>query len=481
MRLLDRAADSWTDTAALITDEITLSWRELRDAVHSLAAWLQDERGVRPGDIVATHFPNSAFHFQLIHAIWYCAATAAPVNIRLSPDEQEARLAHLAPALQLTASDEAKYAERAYSKAEDYAETAYSRAGDDAETAYEGNCSLLYTSGSSGNPHAVLHSWQQHRASAAASAANLPLGVRDCWQCVIPLYHIGGLAILTRSLFSGCTVRLHDGFDTGEVDAALRDGTVTVSSLVPTMLHRLLAEDDALLGTAMPRLRAILLGGAPASQALWQRVRERVLPVVGTYGLTESCAQVATADPLRWQEEAGTAGRPLPGVKLRILQEDSSAAGPGEAGEIVLSGEMIAAGYFRNDDATRRAFSDEGFRTGDIGMIDASGFLHVLARREDLILSGGENILPAEIEEVLLQHTAVREVAVVGVPHEEWGQQVAAAVVVEGDLREEALTEFCRERLAGYKLPRCWLLLDALPRTASGKLLRGELRRLFDS
>ncbi len=492
MNPLDVRARSNPEALALVADERQWSWSALHAEVRRRAQWLTGVQKLRAGDIVATRLPNTADHVLLLHAIWYCGAVAAPLHTRLTHEELQVRVGHLHPDLVLTrgrvfAQDVPLHAPVVDLSAEpDFPSTdslPHTASGEDDGPAGKeegGLCSVLYTSGSSGSPRAVAHGWAQHRASAAASAANLPLGPRDAWQCVIPLYHIGGLAILTRSLFSGCAVRLHEGFSSAAVRDALLRGDVTVTSLVPTMLHRLFEDDDALRGARLPQLRAVLLGGAGAPSGLWEEVRTRALPVVGTYGLTESCAQVATADPRRWSEETETAGRPLPGVELEIRSDAGEVCAAEVQGEIWLRGAMLVSEYYRNAAATEAAFRDGWFRTGDIGVIDTEGRLRVHARREDLILSGGENVLPAEVEDVLLQHDAVSEAAVVGVADAEWGQRVAAAVVVtRGDLQAAELEAFCRTRLAGYKLPRRWLLLDALPRTASGKIMRGKLREMF--
>jgi O-succinylbenzoic acid--CoA ligase len=246
------------------------------------------------------------------------------------------------------------------------------------------------------------------------------------------------------------------------------------------MLHRLLEEDAAFGAAHYPDLRAILLGGAAASASLWKEAMARGLPILGTYGLTESCSQVVTADPSRLRDEAGTAGRPLEGVDLRIRDDDGHDLPVGAEGEIWLRGPMLAKGYLRNPDADAAAFVKDWFRTGDVGMRDESGRLTVLARREDLIVCGGENILPAEVEELLLTHAAVAEAVVVGLQDEEWGQRVAAVIVPCAPVTAEELDQFCRTRLASYKLPRVWRMFDELPRTASGKVRRGKLREILE-
>lgn len=484
MSALDAAAEAHPDVLALDDGARQWTWSQLRAAVRPLAATLRSRHGLQAGDIVATMLPSTAEHVLLLHAAWQAGAAVAPLNAGLPNAELHARLAHLSPALLVTGNafppgvtavsmNELTDASRSAPAAETSAALSVVPENGD------GLCSILYTSGSSGAPRAVAHRWRQHRAAADASQANIPLGAGDTWQCVIPLHHVGGLAILTRSLFSGCAVRLHDGFDVAEAAVALRTGGVTISSLVPTMLHRLLDADEKLRGDALPALRAVLLGGAGAPDALWERIRERELPVAGTYGMTESCAQVATADPSRWREEAGTAGRPLRGVELEICDADGRRCGAGTEGEIHLRGPMIAEGYFRDPAATAEAFPDGWLATGDVGVRDDAGCLRVLARREDMILSGGEKVYPAAVEAVLLRHAGVTDAAVVGVEDEEWGQRVAAALVLRPDADVRDVEEFCRTELAGYQLPRRWLVLDALPRTASGKLLRGKLREMF--
>lgn len=518
----------------------TLSWRELADAARRMAGALRLS-GVRPGDVVATQLGATREHVVLLHAIWLCGAACAPLNLRLTPAERDAQITHLQPVA--VVSDEADTGGDTSATTDLSAAGTASRAGTASAagasrhlspralqerarnmdpTATElrapGDddiCSILFTSGTAGSPKAVPHTWANHRASAAASAANLGGAPADVWQCVIPLYHIGGLAILLRSLFSGMAVRLHARFDAGEMLDAIRCDGVTITSLVPTMLHRLMEHDAEFRASAVPSLRAILLGGSAAHRGLWEEALRRGLPMLGTYGLTESCSQVATGSPDAVAEDAYTAGRPLEGLEIEIRDARDRPLPTGEEGEILLRGPMLARGYLqanrkmtREDarehtvelekksatepdihaeptesgaavDTMHPVFEDGWFRTGDIGRFDARGCLVVAGRREDLIISGGENIAPQEIEDVLLRHDAVEEAAVVGLPDNEWGERVAAALVLRRPVQIDAIAAFCRSTLAGYKLPRSWHVLQSLPRTASGKMLRAELRAIL--
>jgi len=262
---------------------------------------------------------------------------------------------------------------------------------------------------------------------------------------------------------------VHRRFDPEAVARALDDDGITVVSLVAAMLDRVLAARRD--RPPPPALRCVLLGGGPTPAPLLERAVAAGLPVAPTYGLTEATSQVATRPP-------GAAGGlvPLPGLDVRIAGEEGRPLPPGEAGEIVLRGPTLFAGYHARPEATARALRAGALHTGDLGRLDGDGGLHVLDRRTDLIVSGGENVYPAEIERVLLDHPHVVDAGVTGVPDPRWGARPAAWVVLRGG-DGAALPAFCRERLAGYKVPVAFHAVDALPRNALGKLQRARLVR----
>jgi o-succinylbenzoate---CoA ligase len=302
--------------------------------------------------------------------------------------------------------------------------------------------SVILTSGTTGAPKEVELTYGNHQASALASAERLGLEAGDRWLCPLPLFHVGGLAILLRSAICGSTVVLHDGFDVGRVRADLEGGYATLVSLVPTMLGRLL---DAGL-RSVPRLKAALLGGGPIPEEL---LAEAVLPVVATYGMTETASHIATRGP----GEPGA--RPLAGVELRI----------GEEGEVLVRGPMVAPG----------ALAPDGWlHTGDRGRLEGR-LLHVEGRLKELIVTGGENVSPVEVERVLMAHPAVADAAVAGVPDPEWGEAVTAFVVLDGHASAEELIHWCRERLVVFKVPKRVEQVAGLPRNPAGKLLRDQI------
>jgi O-succinylbenzoic acid--CoA ligase len=292
---------------------------------------------------------------------------------------------------------------------------------------------VVHTSGTTGTPRLVTLSYGNVLASALGSAVALGLDPRERWLCPLPLSHVGGLMILLRSVIYATTVVLKP------MDGAGLHGA-TLASLVPTQLARAL---DAGLERP-PGLRAILLGGAGAPRRLLERAVAAGVPVGQTYGLTQACSQVTVSEPGDLESQ----GRAIPGVRLRIAPD----------GEIVVDGPTVAGGGT--------------LHTGDLGRLDARGRLVVIGRRGDMIVSGGENVAPAEVEAVLLEHPAVLDAGVLGRPDPEWGEAVVARVVLRSPATADDLRAFCAQRLARFKVPKSIQVVRALPRTASGKLRR---------
>jgi O-succinylbenzoic acid--CoA ligase len=352
---------------------------------------------------------------------------------------------------------------------------------------------IMYTSGTTGRPKGALLTYGNHWWSAVASALNLGLREDDRWLVCLPLFHIGGLSILFRSLIYGMPIVFPESpvagagrsFDPVAVNRAIVEHGVTIISVVATQVQRLLETEDPPL-PANGTLRCLLLGGGPAPRPLLEACAARGLPVVQTYGLTEAASQVVTLAPSEAMRKLGSAGRPLLPNEVRIhvhaIRPQSEAADGFAVGEILVRGPTISPGYLGDEGdpaAPVPAVDAEGWlHTGDVGHLDTEGFLYVLDRRSDLIISGGENVYPAEVEAVLLAHPAVAEAGAYGVPDPRWGQVVAAAVVPRPGMAidETEVLAFCRARLARYKVPSRLRVATALPRNGSGKLMRRALR-----
>jgi o-succinylbenzoate---CoA ligase len=291
----------------------------------------------------------------------------------------------------------------------------------------------------------------------------------DRWYDPLPPYHMGGFAPIVRSALYGTCVVLSE-FDADRALAHLHSYGAAGVSLVPTMLDRLL---DA--GDLPDSLRFVLTGGAPTSRELIERCERREVPIHPTYGMTETASQVATVRPEEAFSHPERVGRPLSFTRVRAVDGDGEALPPGEPGELVVGGPTVASGYYGDSEATRASFGSEGYRTGDLGAIESDGSLRVIGRLDDAIITGGENVHPAEVATVLRSHPGVEEAAVVGLPDSEWGERVCALVVADG-VTEGELRAFCEGRLAGYKRPKTIAFADALPRTASGTVDREAVR-----
>ena len=481
-RDLSWRAAATPDAPALETAERVLSFAQLAELANRAAAQLEiaDPEGAAPVSLLLEDGAEFAVWF---HGAMQAGRCLLPLNLRLTVDEIEQQLADAHVRCLLGAHGDARLAELGRRLPLLRAVTA-PRADDLPAIAIrprrvshgDRTLAVLYTSGTSGTPKGACLSWNNFLASATATQERLGEAVRLRWLACMPLFHVGGLSLLVRSVVFGSPLQLHSRFDAARVSEALDRGDVAGISLVPTMLGRLLEQRGP--RRAPPGLRVVLLGGVSAPAQLVRRALEAGYPLCTTYGLTEATSQVATAAPPAPAATRLQPMRAVQGTRIRIVA-DGRDAGPGEAGEILVQGPTVMQGYLNHPEASARVLRDGWLHTGDIGCLDAQGALQVLDRRDDLIVSGGENVYPAEVESVLLEHPAVVEAAVAGVPDADLGQRVAAWIVAApgAAVAVEDLQRHCRARLAGYKQPREFHWVEALPRTASGKLMRRQLGR----
>jgi o-succinylbenzoate---CoA ligase len=424
------AAARHPDRVALEGLERSLTYAQLRDATVAGAAALGG------ANRVAVALPPGEDFVIAVHACLLAGAAAVPIDLRLSPAEREQRLAGADLVIGTPLATNSRPVGQPGSPA--------GRGGAGSPATADAPVAIMHTSGTTAAPKPVVLSSGNFLASALGSAVALGLDPAERWLCPMPLTHVGGLSIPIRSAIYATTVVLHGRFDTEAVLHELMDPgrRITLVSLVPTMLARLL---DAGLQSP-PTLRWALLGGGPIAPALLDRARDAGVPVAPTYGMTEACSQIATF------------GWPLSGVELRT---DGN-------GEVLVRGPIVSAG----------AVADDGWlHTGDLGRFDDRDRLEIIGRKADTIVSGGENVAPAEVEAALLEHPAVDDAAVHPRADAEWGEAVVATVVLRDGLEvtPEELRDHCAARLAGFKVPKTVEFADGLPRTASGKLLRRQL------
>jgi o-succinylbenzoate---CoA ligase len=435
---LAQRSQSCPERTALIADGTEVTYAELE----AEATWVARRliaHGVRRGSTVAMTMHPRREQVVMVHALMKVGAVLLPLGPRLSPQERAAVIAAEKPAVDLDDAGELTQTEADLPLLGEHDMGAVA-------------CHVM-TSGSTGAPEPIGLTYGNFLWSAVASAFNIGVEPEDRWLCCLPLSHISGLGIVMRSVIYGTAAVVHDGFDVDRVAQSLERDRITVVSLVATMLSRLL---DA--GADLSGPRALLIGGGPVPEEALEEALGRGATVVQTYGLTETCSQVTTLAPADARRKLGSAGRPLLTTHLRI-----------QDGEILVQGPTVAPG---------RADADGWLHTGDLGRIDEEGFLYVEDRMDDLIVTGGENVVPAEVEKVLLRHPEVADAAVVGREDPEWQQAVTAIVVLQdgSEVSPDELRRHCAESLAGYKVPKRVELAAALPRTPSGKLMRRALR-----
>ena len=442
------------------------SYAQLRDRARAGAAELA-ARGATPGERVAIALPAGPELAYALHACLLLGAVAVPVDLRLGERERRAIADGAAvvvdePLHADTARGLLAKPKRSLPTDPEGSPPARPRGGLPVKPVHDLDAvaAVIHTSGTTSAPKPVELTFGNFLWSALGSAVALGLDPQERWLCNLPLSHVGGLSILLRSAIYGTTAVIHERFDTELTLAALAApagsrGSATLVSLVATTLARLL---DAGLERP-PALRCALTGGGPVPSALVARARAAGIPVSLTYGLTEACSQVTTLPPSAAQDVTPTAGPPLFCTRVRVAPE----------GEIEVAGPTLARGV---------AGPDGWLRTGDLGRLNGEGSLEVTGRKSDTIVSGGENVAPAEVEAVLEEHPEVLEAAVVGRADERWGEAVTALVVTRAGtaVDERELREHCAGRLAPYKVPkRVVTIAGPLPRTGSGKLLRREL------
>jgi long-chain acyl-CoA synthetase len=497
-QLIETRADDAPDKVFLIDEADARRWtyREF-DASVNRAANMLSARGVAKGDVVSLLMPNGAEYVIAYFACFKLGALAGPVNSLLKPEEiayvvgnseartllvntgfissvEEARAG--LPLLEevIVFDDETMTREFSDEPAESWAGRELTK--DDLGV-------IIYTSGTTGKPKGCLLTHGNLIANARQIASWLKFTAADRLLTVMPLFHMNAVSVTTMSaLYAGGSTVVSPRFSASRHWQIVSDLQITSFGSVATMLSMLLAKypDGVPVGLKIDQLRFAMCGSAPVPAEVMRRFEETFnCPVVEGYGLSESTCR-STFNPPDERRRAGSCGLPI-GNEMKVFDEDDREVAVGETGEIVLRGENIFKGYFKNDDATARAFRSGWFHTGDVGHRDADGFFYIVDRKSDMIIRGGENIYPREIDELLYQHPAVATAATVGVPDELYGEEVAAFVVLKdgASATAEELIDYCRARLADYKCPKIVRLVADVPKGPTGKVLKRELARGF--
>jgi acyl-CoA synthetase (AMP-forming)/AMP-acid ligase II len=475
--------------------DVRMDYTEL-NALANRCANMLTSLGIGKGDRVGLLMPNSVEFCCLFYGAAKIGAVAVPLNTRLAAPEVDFILADsgskvviygdaLSPVVDAIRADTesscsvsdwvpeggstGSLGERL--SAADATEPAGEHGGAD-------NVFIMYTSGTTGHPKGVVHTHDSVDAAASSWCATIDVRYQDRLLLPLPMFHVAALTTVIFCAMRGATVISMPQFDPTKVWSLIVEERVSIGGAVPAILNFMrqvpqFAELDA------PNFRYFITGGAPMPEALIKMYAAKDMEVVQGYALTETCGGgtlLLSDDALR---KAGSAGRSTMFTDVRVRSADGVITERGE-GEVVIKSDILLKEYWNNPEATSGAFDDGWFRTGDIGEIDDEGYLYIKDRLKDMIISGGENVYPAEIESVIIGIPGVSEVAVIGLADEKWGEIVCAIVVAdESQVSEQRIVEFCGTRLARYKLPKRVIFAEAIPRNPTGKILKRVMREQY--
>ncbi|MCG7301367.1 long-chain fatty acid--CoA ligase [Brevibacterium ravenspurgense] len=499
-----RNAGRQPDAVALIDAETGESWtyRDLDERTDRLASALSAS-GVGKGDRVALVTLNSTAMMEIFIAVSKLEAASVAINFRLTAGEIRFILedsgtvfcfasdvfiptvAQASEGLDLrqvvTVPSKMSGRPREESTYDDFLASGGAFAHC-AAPGWDDLALLMYTSGTTGKPKgAMLTNGNMFTNSIHAAEGQLGATANDINLSVAPLFHIGALGISTLPLlyWAGCNV-IAEGFDPSAWSEYVEKYQVTKAFMVPTMWHTVVT--SGVLGKHdLSTLNIGMSGGAPCPVALLQALADSGIPMAEGFGMTETSPIVCLTDPNAFETRPGSVGKPLMHVETRIVDSSGGEVPAGEVGELALRGPSIIDGYWNRPDANEASYRDGWFLSGDLAKQDEDGFLYIVDRKKDMLITGGENVYPAEVENVLYRHDAINEVAVIGTYDEKWGEAVTAFIVVaSGTQADEQLAEdireFSRASLAGFKVPRRIRFVNELPKTATGKIRKTELK-----
>ncbi len=484
MHSLGRAARVYPEWTALVSDGGRTTFRELHARVGRTASFLR-EQGFRKGDRLALLLPNETDYIELLYACAWLGVIAVPMNIRLSAPEIDHILIDAAPRglirhpSMAVPTVQVEWQLVLHELPVVAHGDSYPEAIDDPEAIL----ALIYTSGTTGHPKGVVLTHANVLANLHHVSYWVTAREAGTYLHAAPIFHIADLPFIFGSPASGiCQVTIPKFTPQGFCEA-VEHHRVSHTVLVPTMLN-LLTQFPDVKKYDVTSLDQIGYGGSPIAPELIHQTRQMLpaVKLVQVYGLSETGFLTGLRDDEHTEARLKSCGRPCPGIELRVVDDSGKAVEPGQPGEFATRGDNVMRGYWNNPQETNRAFRDGLFLTGDIGYQDAEGYFYVLDRLKDMIVTGGENVYSGEVEAVICEHPAVREAAVFGIPDRQWGELVAACVVLKQGylLSINDVTAHCRRSLASYKIPRrIEFSQDDLPKSSSGKILKRLLRARF--
>ena len=505
---LKKRAQISADSEAFIEFERgrRFSFEQLNQRCNRIANALV-ERGVKPGDRVATLVKNGIEFIETYFAVAKIGAILVPVNWRLVANEISYILNDAGAIALLYDTDFDPTVGQLHASAslsighyirvnatgskaplpgfaEDYdLVTAAAANGEPEIGAYDDDLVfIMYTSGTTGHPKGVMHSHRCMLWAELTSLTTSDMRGEDRFLLPMPMFHVGALVPASQLVHRGATGVIMRNIDMGVMLKAIEQEKITITMAVPALLQFLLAAPQR-EHTDMSSIRWIATGASPVPVSLIKQYEDIGIDIYQAYGLTESCGPGTLLLPADGKSKAGSCGKPQMHTEAKVVDQAGNevAQGSGEVGELILAGQHIMLGYWNKPEATAEALKNGWLYTGDLCTVDEDGFITICDRKKDMVISGGENIYPAELENVLAGSPEVQEAAVIGVKSEKWGETPLAIVVAAPGTSPTAdsLKAYCKENMASYKVPQLYECVDALPRNASGKLLKPQLREQF--
>lgn len=468
------------------------TYSEMYDRSRRIASLMVNQFGVDPGDRVMVVAYNSTDLYEILFACWRIGAIYMPVNWRLAAPEIAAIVDDATPTMMISdrafentvGSLDLPVFWRTETDENPYETTIAAAAPWDSfvEPDLDATTNLLYTSGTTGRPKGVISTWRM-QAMAVDQAAHVILGSATRTLTAAPMFHTAGLNSFALPLFYyGGTVHIMRHWDAPAALSYLSDPELGIThTLGVPVQFQMMTQCDGFASATFPTVQRAGVGGAPVTEELLTQYQEKGLMLCNSYGMTEVFG-VATLPPEKAQKKLGCVGWPVVGTDIRIADEDDTPLPSNVVGEIQIQSEGVTPGYWQAPELTASTRSADGwFRTGDMGRLDDEGALYVVDRKKDMFISGGENVYPAEVENVLAQFPEIAEAAVIGVPDEQWGEVGHAVIVLKDSqpLDKTTVRERCSEHLARYKVPKHISFAESLPRSAQGKIQKKELKETY--
>ncbi len=484
---------------AVVVDERRFTYADLNSRVNRLANALTG-LGIGMGDRVAVLLFNSHEYMEMTLALAKLGAILVPLNYRLAGPELEfilndsgarilaygAEFSHLYEAVRegigveqfICVGGDAKEPNQSY-------EALLANASDSepplAPTSFDDAITILYTSGTTGRPKGAILT-HGNVFFASLNAIHHSGNAGGAILIATPMFHVAGLTVQAiPTIYRGHTIVFERYFDPEYALQLIEREKVTGSMLVPAMLL-FMSQAHNFYEYDLSSLESVFIGGAPCPESLMQTYLDRGVPIRQGFGMTENCGTGIILDPEEARRKLGSCGKPMFHCDARVWDETGNDTEPGQVGELMLRGPVVTKGYWNMPEQTEASFTDGWFHTGDLAKIDEEGYFYIVERKKDMLITGGENVYPAEVEDVIISHPKVAEVGVIGMPDEKWGESVRAVVVPlpNQTLTAEEIQEYCKGKIAKYKIPKSVVFVDQLPRNPAGKILKRILREQYE-